>query len=689
VPTVKVFVEVIGGGKMLADIDPGVTVEETAGVIAELAGKSLVDDDGKPRNWRLFAPKPDGGFGPAERSLRLIGVAGRMKRAYDSGDDMGFAGPGEFEGGKYLFKLRLFVPGAPPKPPPRQEKEDTFADEEAIDLTNIDDFDTDTKRKKRKKRKKPIDGESSTVRRRKKKDGDADSSTIRRRRKKKEGEGDPDGSTIRRKKRRAQDPDGSTVRRRRKKKKKSGDADEAAEDSAETATATDAARGAPAAPPEAEPAQTDTEAPKPAPLKTEEPEAQEPKAQEPEAQEAQEPKAQEPEEPKAQEPEEPKAQEAQEPEAQEPEEPKAQEAEEPKPREPEAEEPEPEASPEEKPSEEEAREEETPKAEEPEPAPAQATFKSSRERMLSIKALEGEGPKPGDAAMTGPHPVRVQPKKFERPPDDELPPATRTGAPAEPEPEPEPPAVKPKAPPKSEPKADAETQAAPEEPSSDPPKPKKSGGKGLMIGLAAIVVVGAIAAVVMRPGGDPDPTPAPTPTATATPAPTTPKTMSDKVTLRAYTTGEGTEGDPVDAAVKAWAGLGATAAVDLTSKLAEVETISSGLAKTCRAGGRFDACDAWAWTAFSAHRACAAGGEGCDQASLLAESRDAIGRAYSAAQKLSGAAKGAATKRLLAQSVRIGGADFPALKKEAAPVAALAKKACGMLKDKPECATIE
>ena len=195
-PTVKVFVEVIGGEKMLAEIDPGVTVEDTAGVIAQLAGKSLVDDDGKAKNWRLFAPKPEGGFGPADPTLRLIGVAGRMKRAFDAGQDVGFAGPGEFEGSKYLFKLRLFVPGAPPKPPPRPDTPVPIADEEAIDLTdlsNVDDFETETQRRK-KKRRKSIDGESSTVRRKRKKDPDG-SITGRRRKKK-----DPDGSTIRRRK---------------------------------------------------------------------------------------------------------------------------------------------------------------------------------------------------------------------------------------------------------------------------------------------------------------------------------------------------------------------------------------------------------------------------------------------------------------------------------------------------------
>jgi hypothetical protein len=40
------------------------------------------------------------------------------------------------------------------------------------------------------------------------------------------------------------------------------------------------------------------------------------------------------------------------------------------------------------------------------------------------------------------------------------------------------------------------------------------------------------------------------------------------------------------------------------------------------------------------------------------------------------------------QSVRIGGADFKALKKDAAPVAALAKKACAKLGENPECAVI-
>jgi len=620
VPTVKVFVEVIGGGKMLADIDPGVTVEETAGVIAELAGKSLVDEDGKAKNWRLFAPKPDGGFGPADRSLRLIGVAGRMKRAYDAGDDVGFAGPGEHEGGKYLFKLRLFVPGAPPKAPPKPDHPEPIADEDAIDLTNLDDFDTDTMRRKKKRRRK--DGESSTVRRRKKKD--ADGSTIRRRKKK-----DADGSTI----------------RRRKKKKAAASADAAPEASGEVATPEGASEEA---------ASAETAAPEPAPVEAKDEAPAAPAEPAPASAESAAPQVSEPE---------PEPEPTPEPEP----EPTPTPTPEPEP------DPEPEPTP-----------EPTPEAE-PDPPAAKEEEEPSApqvERVMEAPALDVAAPKPGDAAVTGPHTS----------------PASSTApAPAE--------AAAKSDPPEAE-TSKAETSSrrvkrpdasgtsrrmkkVGSSKSTSRPE-KRSGGKGPMIAIAVLVVAGAAAFALTRGGGEAPDTPDPTPAPVAeSPAESSGGSLSDRVALAAYTTGEGAEGDAVAVAVAGWAGLGVQAPGDLAGKLGDAGPLASSVADACKAGARFDACDAWAWMAFSSYRACESGGRNCDSAAALADAREAVGRAYANAQSLQGAAKSEATKRLLAQAVRIGGADFAALEAASGPVAALAQKACAKLKGAPECAAIQ
>jgi hypothetical protein len=164
------LVEVIGGPKVVLDLEVSGTVEELATAAAEAASRSLVDGDGKPKAWRLFAPNGKGGFTPARPDSSLANVADEMKKLRDSGGKGGFAGPGSFEGTEYLFRIRLFVPSLPP---PRPVDEKPEMDEEAIDLTNMeDDVGLQTVRRikkadppKRKKRRRdgPRTGKMRTV----------------------------------------------------------------------------------------------------------------------------------------------------------------------------------------------------------------------------------------------------------------------------------------------------------------------------------------------------------------------------------------------------------------------------------------------------------------------------------------------------------------------------------------------
>ena len=131
------LVEVIGGPKVVIDLDPTKTVEEIATAAAAAVDRCLVDADGSAKAWRLFAPKVKGGFAPANADSRLGAVAQAMTRLRDSGEPGGFAGPGTHDGKDYLFRVRLFVP-SPPPPKPVDEEPPPIEDEEAIDLTNLD-----------------------------------------------------------------------------------------------------------------------------------------------------------------------------------------------------------------------------------------------------------------------------------------------------------------------------------------------------------------------------------------------------------------------------------------------------------------------------------------------------------------------------------------------------------------------
>lgn len=130
------LVEVIGGSKVVLDLDPSQSVEAIADAAARAVDRSLTEEDGSAKAWRLFAPTGKGGFAPAKADANLSKVATRMRKVRSAGGEAGFAGPGQHEGKDYLFRLRLFVPSLPP-PKPVEEAVD-LDDEEAIDLTNLD-----------------------------------------------------------------------------------------------------------------------------------------------------------------------------------------------------------------------------------------------------------------------------------------------------------------------------------------------------------------------------------------------------------------------------------------------------------------------------------------------------------------------------------------------------------------------
>ena len=135
---VTLLVEAIGGPKLTIEVDRGASVEDIAAAAAVATGRSLVDEDGAPHKWRLFTPTAKGGFAPAKPDLDLGPVLAAMEGLRDRAEDGGFAGPGEHEGAAYLFRVRLFVP-KPVEPAPPPEKPPPIEDEEAIDLTNLNE----------------------------------------------------------------------------------------------------------------------------------------------------------------------------------------------------------------------------------------------------------------------------------------------------------------------------------------------------------------------------------------------------------------------------------------------------------------------------------------------------------------------------------------------------------------------
>lgn len=138
-PTVPVLLEVIGGERTLAVIDPGHSASRTAEALAALVGLSLVDDDGRPRAWKLYAPNEGAGYDVVPAASNLLPIAMRMRRAQQGRGEVPFGGPGELDGAAYLFRLRLFVPVRPASTGTTADRLPTIPDDEAVDLTQIDE----------------------------------------------------------------------------------------------------------------------------------------------------------------------------------------------------------------------------------------------------------------------------------------------------------------------------------------------------------------------------------------------------------------------------------------------------------------------------------------------------------------------------------------------------------------------
>jgi hypothetical protein len=139
-PIAAVLVELIGGPKAVVEIDLELVAVKIASQTAEALGRSIQADDGTEKPWKIYAPNRSGGFAPLPASGTLEAAARAIKKKVDAGKETGFAGPGEHEGKSYSFRIRLFVPTAPP---PIQEPETpTVSDDEVIDLTNLDGDDS-------------------------------------------------------------------------------------------------------------------------------------------------------------------------------------------------------------------------------------------------------------------------------------------------------------------------------------------------------------------------------------------------------------------------------------------------------------------------------------------------------------------------------------------------------------------
>ncbi len=166
---VKVLVEVIGGEKLVATLDSSSTAQAAAEVLSGLVKRPLVDEDGKKKNWKLFAPGATGNIAPLQPHGSLS-VASTWAASLDGPGKGGFAGPGEHEGQAYAYRIRFFVP-KPPPPKKAPTAPEPIQEEEALDLTDMVEIDAlesvrhvpgaqPPKKKRRKKKRAP--GEAAT-----------------------------------------------------------------------------------------------------------------------------------------------------------------------------------------------------------------------------------------------------------------------------------------------------------------------------------------------------------------------------------------------------------------------------------------------------------------------------------------------------------------------------------------------
>ena len=678
---VKVLVEVIGGQKLIATIDPDATVETTAEVLSGVAERPLVDENGKARNWKLFAPGKRGTIRPQKPGATLTG-AHEWATAV-TGDEGGFAGPGEHEGEAYLFRVRFFVP-KPPPPKKERPKPPPIEDEEALDLT---DMETDViesvrripgaeplpKKKKRKRKKRAPTGEMKALKRKKRATGEipvSDTGEMRRRKKKKKrastGEmpahkPEATEATVR------SEPGVATVRsdppepKAEPKPEPPAPVDpaaaarakaEAARAKAEAARAAaakakaDAERAAEEAAAEAARAAAEAERLAAEQAAAEKAAAEKAAAERAAAEKAAAEKAAA-EKAAAEKAAAEKAaadQAAAEKAAADKAAAEKAAAEKAAADKAAAEKAAADKAAAEKAAAEKAAADKA--AAEKAAAEKAAADKANTEQVVAISPVTGQAPEPGQKAVTA---------------------KTRT-------------------------LTRDEVKAAKADPAPKPggPPPKKSGGNGALIGAIVVLLVVAVFFVMqlMNRGstGDDTPPPAPPPK-----APAAATNYSDDLTLPPYGTGEGSAGDAVANAISGYGSLNIAAPADI--KDPDVRTKAAAVAKAleaeCRSSSRFDACEGWARVSFALYAGCANGGcNGQESGTLIQTSIEATDLALTRGVALSDpGAKKAATKLLAAQAIRLGSQNQKLVAAQAPRVAALGLKSCGAaaLASSPDC----
>lgn len=681
-PDVKVLVEVIGGTKLVATIDSSSTAQAAAEVLSGLVQRPLVDENGKKKNWKLFAPGKRGNIAPLMPHASLS-VSSDWAASVAGTNDGGFAGPGEHDGEAYAFRVRFFVPKPPP---PKKEKvaAEPIDEEEALDLTDMVEIDAlESVRhvpepeppKKKKRRRKRAPGEAATgeipaLKRAERASGAipigaaATGEKKRRKRKKRADTGEmqahprpsekaqtapPTSTPEETEKTVRSDPGEATVRTEPAPAKVDAPAPEAAPatmSKAEAARANvEAARArveaakaaaakavADAAAAAAEAAAAEAAAEKAAAEKAAaEKAAAEKAAAEAEAAETAARKARL----------EKAAAEKAAAERARADEAAAEKAAEEKAA---ADKAAAEKAAADKAAADNAAAEKAAadkEAADKAAAAQKAANKASTSRVVAISPVTEAAPEPGQ------QPVTAKTRQLTR-----LEASEAIG---------------------QDPPADSKAEVPPALGSRPM---KKDSNTGLFIALAVLLVVAAGLgyALLTRDKGDGDSDPAPRNTATSAPR------LSEDLRITAYSTGEGDDNDAVSQAVKGYTSLNTSTAADL--KDADVRRkagmVAEALETQCNATTRFDACEAWARVSYALYAGCADGGcDGKEQDLLIQRSIVATDLALSRGVLLADPkAKGSATRLLVAHAIRLGSQNQKLVAAKAPRVAALGLTGC-------------
>ena len=651
---VKVLVEVIAGPKVVATVDASAPIEDTAQRLAEVLERPLQDDEGKPLAWKLYAPGARGNIAPLKPGSTLEQARTWAESVTTAGQTGGFAGAGEHEGEHYTFRVRFFVP-KPRKPRAPIAKPPPIEDEEALDLTNIEE----------------VENALESVRRR------PEAPKKRRRRKKTDGD-DASASAS-----------GEIKPRRRRRKKKDGETtadvtDAVAEVEAEAAAQKAAADATPPEPeaPEAPAApRARGEAPKEdtgavaaaeaaaaeAAAKAEALAAAAARARaEAEAAEKARAEAEAAEKARA----EAAAAEKARAEAEAAEKARAEAAEKAKAEAAAAEKAKAEAAAAEKAKAEaaaRARAEAEAKAEaDAAKAKAEAEAKKStsttRDRVAT-PPLAGKTPAPGQSPVTGkPKEPPAPTKLVDKVPEGAR--ASRSGA-------------------------REDTGSA-----RPPKKSKKSGGNGGLyaaVGVLVVVIAGFVGVMATRGGGDDAGGGSPSAGGSAQ-TPVAPS--SGALTLGTLDFGEGSDGDTVSKALAGYRSLDLNQPGDAAPDevRANLSTLGSVLDKECAGGARFDACYLNARVAYATWAGCEAA-EGCDGGSsgrAFGASIDATAAALTALPNLDEAARGRAVPLLAAQAIRLGAVNQKTVAAKAPKIAELGEASCKKLGGRtPDCQALQ